>query len=84
VVVGGMGSIEGAALGAVAIGLPYFLSSQLQSLRVLIFGVILVLMIALRPQGLLPSRQRQRELSETVDDGTGAPHVEAVADLQQV
>ena len=69
VVVGGMGSIEGAALGAVAIGLPYFLSSQLASLRVLIFGVILVLMITLRPQGLLPSRQRQAELSETVEDG---------------
>jgi branched-chain amino acid transport system permease protein len=82
VVVGGMGSIQGAALGAVAIGLPYFLSTQLQSLRVLIFGVILVLMITFRPQGLLPSARRQRELTELIDDSTGLPHVATVQDLQ--
>jgi branched-chain amino acid transport system permease protein len=82
VVVGGMGSIEGAALGAVAIGLPYFLFSQLLELRILIFGIVLVLMIVFRPQGLIvPNVQRERELEEAVDDGTGAPHVEAVGDL---
>ena len=82
VVAGGMGSIEGAALGAVAIGLPYFLSTQLQDLRVLIFGLILVAMIVFRPQGLLPSERRERELSELIDDSTGTPHVETVQDLR--
>jgi branched-chain amino acid transport system permease protein len=82
VVVGGMGSIEGAALGAVAIGLPYFLFTQLLQIRILIFGLVLVLMIVFRPQGLIvPNVQRERELGEAVDEGTGAPHVTTVGDL---
>jgi branched-chain amino acid transport system permease protein len=83
VVVGGMGSIEGAALGAVAIGLPYFLFTQLLQIRILIFGLVLVLMIVFRPQGLIVTNvQRERELGEAVDEGTGAPHVTTVGDLE--
>jgi branched-chain amino acid transport system permease protein len=35
--------------------------------RILVFGAALVLMMALRPEGLLPSRQRSAEFKE----GTG-------------
>jgi branched-chain amino acid transport system permease protein len=82
VVVGGMGSIEGAAVGAIAIGVPYFLSSQLQSLRILIFGAVLVAMISLRPQGIVPNVQRRRELEQSIDEGSGAPHETTVGDVQ--
>ena len=68
VVAGGMGSIPGAALGAVVIGAVYFLTTQLLYLRILIFGALLVLLITLRPQGFLPSAQRARELDETDQD----------------
>ncbi|MDQ6879048.1 MAG: ABC transporter ATP-binding protein [Candidatus Dormibacteraeota bacterium] len=75
VVAGGMGSIPGSVLGAIVIGAIYFLTSQLLYLRILIFGALLVILITLRPQGLLPSVQRARELEETDDDPslTGAP-----------
>ena len=57
VIVGGMGSIPGAALGAVIIGL----SEQLGSVYVPTYAVVLtflimVLVLAVRPQGLLAGR----------------------------
>jgi len=38
-----------------------------EEFRILLFGAVLVLMMALRPEGILPSRQRKAELRE----GTG-------------
>jgi len=70
VVAGGMGSIPGSILGAVVVGAVYFLTSQLQYLSILIFGILLVILIIFRPQGILPSAQRKLELE--VDD-TEAP-----------
>lgn len=71
VVAGGMGSIPGSILGAVVVGAVYFLTSQFQYLSILVFGALLVLLIILRPQGILPSAQRQRELE--VDEAGGPP-----------
>ncbi|HEY3317860.1 MAG TPA: ABC transporter ATP-binding protein [Coriobacteriia bacterium] len=80
VVLGGMGSIPGAALGAVIIaGLPEIIRGLAQSralsgvltvdqaaaignYRYLIFGLLMVVMMAVRPQGILPSSRRAREL----------------------
>jgi branched-chain amino acid transport system permease protein len=42
------------------------ISDETQRLNFLIFGLILVLMMLLRPQGLLPSRIRQQELERGV------------------
>jgi hypothetical protein len=50
----------------------YFLTSQFGSFRVLIFGILLVVVIVVRPEGLLPSRQRQLEL-ERVEVPPDAP-----------
>jgi branched-chain amino acid transport system permease protein len=36
----------------------------------MVFGLILVLMMIFRPQGILPARRRHRELT----GGTGEPH----------
>ncbi len=70
VVAGGMGSIPGSILGAVVVGAVYFLTSQFQYLSILVFGILLVLLIILRPQGILPSAQRKLELEGDDSEGT--------------
>jgi branched-chain amino acid transport system permease protein len=92
VILGGMGSIPGAVLGATVVtilnlqvlkGLSLWLNelknagvtifgfaladlpTQFEPAKYerMIFGVILVLMMIFRPQGILPARRRQRELA---------------------
>jgi branched-chain amino acid transport system permease protein len=54
VIVGGMGSIPGAALGAVIIGLAEQLGSvYIPTYAIVVTFLIMVLVLALRPQGLL-------------------------------
>ncbi|NWG24344.1 MAG: branched-chain amino acid ABC transporter permease [Pseudorhodoplanes sp.] len=54
VIVGGMGSIPGAAIGAVIIGLAeQFGSVYIPTYAIVLTFVIMVLVLALRPQGLL-------------------------------
>jgi len=84
IVLGGMGSIPGAIVGALVIqGVPELirgfassglltamtgikLSAEAQSAvsnyRYLVFGLLMVVMMAWRPQGILPSSRRAREL----------------------
>ena len=44
------------------------IGQEMQRLKFLIFGVILVLTMLLRPQGLIPSRVRQQELRKGVQE----------------
>jgi branched-chain amino acid transport system permease protein len=63
VVVGGMGGIAGPIIGAALI---IFLPERFRFLgdaRLLVFGAVLVLVMVVRPQGLLPSRRRAAELA---------------------
>jgi branched-chain amino acid transport system permease protein len=78
VVLGGMGNIAGVILGAVLLALlPEMLRHSVvpiqqalfgktlvdpESLRMLLFGGALIVMMLYRPAGLLPSRLRRREL----------------------
>lgn len=56
VIIGGMGSIPGVILGAAVLaGLPELLR-QLEGYRLLAFGGLLVLVMLVRPEGLLPPR----------------------------
>jgi branched-chain amino acid transport system permease protein len=65
VIVGGMGSIPGVIAGAFALkGLPEVLR-QLENYRVLAFGALLVVMMILRPEGLIPSSRRSLEMQES-------------------
>lgn len=79
IVLGGMGNIAGVILGAILVTvIPEALryTGDLQravfgevfidpaDLRMLLFGIALVLMMLFRPAGLLPSRQRRQELAE--------------------
>ena len=68
IILGGMGNIAGVVLGAlVLVGLPEFLR-EFAEYRLLIYGAVLVVMMLLRPEGLLPSRARSAELHERGDD----------------
>lgn len=68
IIIGGMGSIPGVIAGAVALkGLPELLRA-LQEYRLLIYGALLVVMMLVRPEGLLPSRRRAREIHEAMED----------------
>jgi branched-chain amino acid transport system permease protein len=56
VVLGGMGSTPGVVVGALAISLLPELLRGAENWRYLIFGLLLIVVMILRPQGLLPAR----------------------------
>jgi branched-chain amino acid transport system permease protein len=62
VVIGGMGSIGGAILGAVVVTIIPEVFRGITPYRFLIFGVAIILVMIFRPQGILPSKRRQAEL----------------------
>ncbi len=74
-VVGGMGNIGGVLLGVLLlVGIPEVLRATLGSkfvdYRMLLFGAAMILVIIFRPQGIIPSRRRSRELRNTAPEGT--------------
>jgi branched-chain amino acid transport system permease protein len=64
VIFGGMGSLAGAVVGAVVLQwLPQALRSHINQQDLYIYyGALLVVMMIFRPQGIVPSRRRSREL----------------------
>jgi branched-chain amino acid transport system permease protein len=83
IIVGGLGSIWGAVLGALLLANINFylipdvlnplpgdlgLNFSLTDLQVSIFGFLLVLVMVLRPQGLFPERRRRLELAEGIGE----------------
>ncbi|HEY4687776.1 MAG TPA: hypothetical protein VIK33_00565 [Anaerolineae bacterium] len=77
IIVGGMGSIPGVALGAVfLIGLPE-LFREFSEFRYLIYGYALIAMMLRRPEGLLPSRVIRRELHVEAESEAEASNVAA-------
>ena len=96
VILGGLGSIEGVLIGAATLVYINFkfipdanakprdwfnLDLDLSELSSAIYGFLLVMMMILRPEGLLPERRRQLELAEHVGvgatAGVGGPDTEA-------
>jgi len=62
VILGGIGSIPGAIVGsALLVGIPEVLR-DLRIYRLTAFSLILILMMIFRPQGILGSEQRRKEL----------------------
>jgi len=62
IVVGGMGSIPGVIVGAIAlIGLPELLR-EVSEFRYLLYGATLIIMMLAKPEGLWPSQATLREL----------------------
>jgi branched-chain amino acid transport system permease protein len=63
VIVGGMGNILGAVVGAAVLVVLPELLRPLADYRLLIFGCVLMVMMILRPEGIIASRRRRRELT---------------------
>jgi branched-chain amino acid transport system permease protein len=62
IIVGGMGSLPGVVVGALAlVGLPELLR-EFGEFRFLFYGVALIIMMRIKPEGLWPSATRRREL----------------------
>ncbi|HSJ59133.1 MAG TPA: leucine/isoleucine/valine transporter permease subunit [Anaerolineae bacterium] len=82
IIVGGIGSIPGVVVGALAmIGLPEILR-EFAEYRMLMYGAALVLMMLTRPEGLLPEARRKLELHEEDEvelEAPDAPGLLAVA-----
>jgi len=70
IIVGGMGSIPGVVVGAFAlVGLPELLR-EFAEYRLLVYGVALVAMMLVKPEGLWPEAVRRRELhDEPMEEG---------------
>jgi branched-chain amino acid transport system permease protein len=64
VLLGGAGNIPGIVVGAFLIAWLPERFRGFADYRILVFGAALVLMMALRPQGLIPSRRRNAEIAE--------------------
>jgi branched-chain amino acid transport system permease protein len=66
VIFGGMGSLPGVIVGAAVLQfLPQYLRSHIQQPDLYAYyGAILIAMMIFRPQGILPSRRRARELAQ--------------------
>jgi branched-chain amino acid transport system permease protein len=73
VIFGGMGSLPGAIVGAAFLQyLPQALRSHIQQPDLYAYyGALLVLMMIFRPQGILPSRRRAREIG-LAESGVGS------------
>jgi branched-chain amino acid transport system permease protein len=94
IILGGLGSIWGVVLGAILLQLvnryliPDVLNDKAQSwfnfdltqLSFSIFGFILVLVMLIRPEGLLPERRRKMELREGI--GTGETEASGLIEVQ--
>jgi branched-chain amino acid transport system permease protein len=69
VIVGGIGSIPGVVVGALfLIGLPEILR-EFAEYRMLMYGAALVIMMLVRPEGLVPEERRRLELHEAEAGG---------------
>jgi branched-chain amino acid transport system permease protein len=66
VVIGGMGSIAGAIVGAAAITVLPEVFRGFEDYRFFVFGLALVVVMIFRPQGLVPSKRRKAELRSGV------------------
>jgi branched-chain amino acid transport system permease protein len=65
VVLGGMGTVAGVLLGATILKLMPEKLRFLNNFRLLMFGILLVLMMRWRPEGIVPSRRRALEFHKT-------------------
>jgi len=88
VVLGGSGNLPGVMLGAFLIAWLPERFREFQDYRVLAFGGALVLMMALRPEGILPSRRRKAEFAEgtggmgSMGGEVGGPATSAAAEVR--
>jgi branched-chain amino acid transport system permease protein len=74
VVIGGSGNMLGVSIGAILLVYLPERFRDLEEWRMLFFGLAMVLVMILRPQGLIPSRRRARELADRAEEARGGRH----------
>ncbi len=80
IIIGGMGSVPGVLVGALAlVGLPELLR-EFSDFRLMLYGAVLVLMMLVRPEGLLPEARRKEEMEEAREEATEEALVAVRAD----
>jgi branched-chain amino acid transport system permease protein len=57
IIVGGLGSVTGAVLGAVFVGVTLELTRDFQQYRLVVYALMLILLMLFRPQGVLGRRE---------------------------
>lgn len=68
IIVGGLGSIPGVIVGAlILVGLPEILR-EFAEYRLLMYGLLLIVMMLVKPEGFIPEPTRKRELKAGIDD----------------
>ena len=98
VVLGGMGNISGVILGAVLLTVtPELLRDIIgplqmkafgrmivdpENARMLMFGLALIVVMLVRPEGLWPSKRRKAEFHDALDDGIPAADSQAADGLK--
>jgi branched-chain amino acid transport system permease protein len=87
IIVGGLGSIPGVVLGALALkGLPEVLRG-IDEYRIVAFAALLVIMMIVKPEGIMPAARRKRQLRRDdipVEESPGPnPDSGAAASLEE-
>ncbi len=87
IIVGGIGSIPGVVLGALALkGLPEVLRG-IDEYRIVAFAALLVIMMIVKPEGIMPAERRKRQLrrddNPVVDSSGQNPAGGADASLEE-
>jgi branched-chain amino acid transport system permease protein len=80
VVLGGLGNPPGVVLGAIILTFLPEKLREFSDIRFLVFGFALILIMRFRPEGLLPSARRRRELRAT--DETAAAESQQLFDIR--
>ena len=80
VVLGGLGNPPGVILGALILTFLPEKLREFSDIRFLVFGFALILIMRFRPEGLLPSARRRRELRAT--DETAAAESQQLFDVR--
>lgn len=67
IIVGGLGSIPGVVVGAlILVGLPEMLR-EFAEYRLLMYGILLIVMMLVKPEGFIPAAHIKREMHATDD-----------------
>jgi branched-chain amino acid transport system permease protein len=78
IIVGGIGSIPGVVVGAlILVGLPEMLR-EFEDYRLLMYGILLIVMMLVKPEGFWPEERRKMELHAN-DEIFDSPQPEAEA-----
>jgi branched-chain amino acid transport system permease protein len=85
IVLGGMGTVAGVLVGATILKLLPEKLRFVSDYRLLLFGLLLVLIMRFRPEGLVPNRRRQLEFHEedtALAERIEEEHLEVTAQLE--